>query len=69
MDIEFDPQKVAANLRKHRVSFGRVEQALRDPLGVTIGAPDAEGNIGLSRWRLMHWAGFSSLPTHHVETV
>lgn len=42
MEIEFDPEKAAANLRKHRVSFAHAEQALRDPLGLTIEDPDAE---------------------------
>jgi len=31
------------NLRKHRVSFAHAEQALRDPLGITIEDPDSEG--------------------------
>ena len=43
MDIEFDPDKAAANLRKHRVSFAHAEQALRDPVAVTVEDPDAEG--------------------------
>ena len=43
MDIEFDPAKARANLRKHRVSFADAEQALRDPQAVTIEDPDAEG--------------------------
>ncbi|HQR69595.1 MAG TPA: BrnT family toxin [Burkholderiaceae bacterium] len=43
MDIEFDPAKARANLRKHRVSFADAEQALRDPFAVTIDDPDAEG--------------------------
>jgi uncharacterized DUF497 family protein len=43
MGIEFDPDKAAANLRKHRVSFAHAEQALRDPVAVTIEDPDAEG--------------------------
>ena len=43
MEIEFDPEKAALNLRKHRVSFSHAEQALRDPLGITIEDPDAEG--------------------------
>lgn len=43
MDFEFDPAKAQANLRKHRVSFAHGEQALRDPLAVTIPDPDAEG--------------------------
>jgi hypothetical protein len=43
MDIEFDPDKAAENLRKHGVSFAHAEQALRDPAGVTVEDPDAEG--------------------------
>lgn len=43
MDIEFDPSKAVANVRKHKVSFADAEQALRDPLAVTIEDPDSEG--------------------------
>ena len=43
MDIEFDPIKAKANLRKHNVSFAHAEQALRDPLAITIEDPDSEG--------------------------
>lgn len=43
VEIEFDPAKARANLRKHRVSFADAEQALRDPQGITIEDPDAEG--------------------------
>jgi uncharacterized DUF497 family protein len=43
VDIEFDPAKAQANLRKHKVSFAHAEQALRDPLASTIEDPDAEG--------------------------
>ena len=43
VDIEVDPAKARANLRKHRVSFADAEQALRDPQGLTIEDPDAEG--------------------------
>lgn len=43
VDIEFDPAKARANLRKHRVGFADAEQALRDPFAVTIEDPDAEG--------------------------
>ncbi|WP_223846318.1 BrnT family toxin [Wenzhouxiangella sp. AB-CW3] len=42
MEIEFDPEKAASNLRKHSVSFAHAEQALRDPLGITIEDPDSE---------------------------
>lgn len=43
VDIEFDPTKAQANLRKHKVSFAHAEQALRDSLASTIEDPDAEG--------------------------
>jgi uncharacterized DUF497 family protein len=43
VDVEFDPAKARANLRKHRVSFADAEQALRDPHAVTIDDPDAQG--------------------------
>jgi len=43
MDVEFDPEKAATNLRKHRVSFAHAEQALRDDMAVTIEDPDSEG--------------------------
>jgi len=42
-DIEFDPVKAAANVRKHRVAFSDAEQALRDPHAMTIEDPDAPG--------------------------
>ena len=41
MDIEFDPTKAIANLRKHKVSFAHAEQALRDPRALTIEDPDS----------------------------
>jgi uncharacterized protein len=41
MEVEFDPAKAAANLKKHRVSFAHAEQSLRDPLAVTIEDPGA----------------------------
>jgi uncharacterized DUF497 family protein len=43
MEAGFDPDKAAANLRKHRVSFAHAEQALRDHFAITIEDPDAEG--------------------------
>ena len=43
VDIEFDPGKAARNLSKHKVSFAHAEQALHDPMAVTIEDPDAEG--------------------------
>ena len=41
MDIEFDPDKAEANLRKHRVSFAHAEQVVRDVFAVTIEDPDS----------------------------
>lgn len=43
MEIEFDPIKAKANLRKHKVSLAHAEQALRYPLAWTIEDPDAQG--------------------------
>jgi uncharacterized DUF497 family protein len=43
VEIEFDPAKAQSNLRKHKVSFAHAEQALRDPMALTIEDPDAEG--------------------------
>lgn len=43
MDIEFDPVKTRANLQKHKVSFSHAEQALRDPMALTLEDPDSEG--------------------------
>lgn len=40
IDIEFDPTKARSNLIKHRVSFSQAEEALRDPLALTIEDPD-----------------------------
>jgi len=36
----WDPKKAAANLRKHRVSFGDASTAFADPHSVTIADPD-----------------------------
>lgn len=46
-DIEFDPAKATANLRKHGVSFADAEQALRDPNAATIDDPDARNELRL----------------------
>lgn len=43
MAVEFDPAKARANLQKHGVSFAHAEQALRDPMALTIEDPDARG--------------------------
>lgn len=46
-DVEFDPDKATANLRKHGVSFAHAEQVLRDDNAITIEDPDAEGELRL----------------------
>jgi len=43
VDIEFDPAKAQSNWHKHGVRFSSAEQALRDPLALTMEDPDAEG--------------------------
>jgi hypothetical protein len=43
--IEFDPAKAKANLQKHKVSFAHAEQALRDPMALTVEDPDAEDEL------------------------
>lgn len=43
VDIEFDPVKASANIRKHKVSFAHAEQDLRDPMALTVEDPDSEG--------------------------
>lgn len=45
MGIEFDPAKARTNLKKHGVSFADAEQALRDPMALTMDDPDAEGEV------------------------
>lgn len=36
MDYEWDPQKAAANLRKHGVDFADAVGAFEDPLALTV---------------------------------
>ena len=43
MSIEFDPVKARTNLRKHGVRFAHAEQALLDPMALTIEDPDSRG--------------------------
>lgn len=43
MAFEFDPAKACANLQKHGISFAPAEQALRDPMALTMDDPDAIG--------------------------
>jgi uncharacterized DUF497 family protein len=41
--LKFDPEKAAANLRKHGVALSDAVGVLEDPLAVTVDDPDAEG--------------------------
>jgi hypothetical protein len=40
--FEFDPQKAAANLKKHRVALSDTEDVFHDPLAIHIEDPDAQ---------------------------
>ncbi len=50
MEIESDPVKAEANLRKHGVSFEEAASALLDPMALGFEDQDAEGE---SRWVLV----------------
>jgi uncharacterized DUF497 family protein len=43
VDIEFDPAKEAANLKKHGISLEEGATVLLDPLALIREDPDAEG--------------------------
>jgi uncharacterized DUF497 family protein len=40
MEVEWDYEKAAENLRKHRVSFAEAVTVFDDPLALTISDPD-----------------------------
>ena len=40
VEFEWDPNKAAANLKKHNVSFHEAATVLSDPLAVTVSDPD-----------------------------
>ncbi|HMD96861.1 MAG TPA: BrnT family toxin [Terriglobia bacterium] len=43
MTYEWDPQKAASNLRRHRVSFAEATSVFLDPVALTFGDPDHSG--------------------------
>ena len=43
MAFEFDPEKDAANLKKHGVSISEGDGVLNDPLAITVEDDSAEG--------------------------
>jgi uncharacterized DUF497 family protein len=53
MSLQFtwDPQKAAANLRKHGVGFPEAATAFVDPLSLTI--PDPDHSVGEERFVLI----------------
>lgn len=59
MEFEWDTEKAAANLRKHRVSFEEASSVFGDPLAITFHDPDhSNGEVrwltfGVSRSGLM----------------
>ena len=40
MQFEWDPQKAAANERKHKVSFREAATVFSDPMAITFSDPD-----------------------------
>ena len=40
MEFEWDPNKAASNLTKHKVSFREAATVFRDPLSITFDDPD-----------------------------
>jgi uncharacterized protein len=47
MEFEWDPDKAARNLKKHKVAFGEAATVFGDPLSVTF--PDPDHSIGEDR--------------------
>ncbi len=44
IDFEWNPDKAAENLKKHRVSFSEAASVFADPLAITIFDPDHSDN-------------------------
>jgi uncharacterized DUF497 family protein len=44
MRFEWDAEKAAANLKKHRISFDEAVTVFYDPLAATFGDPDHSDN-------------------------
>ena len=49
--FDWDPEKAAANLRKHGVAFSEAVTAFADPLSLTI--PDPDHSVGEARYVLI----------------
>ncbi len=48
LHFEWDPQKAAKNLRKHKVSFAEATEVFRDPLALTV--LDEDNSATKERW-------------------
>jgi uncharacterized DUF497 family protein len=48
MRVTWDPDKAAANQKKHKVSFEEASTVLADPLSITGADPDH--SVGEARW-------------------
>ena len=48
MEFEWDSEKAATNLRKHRISFEEAASVFADPLAITFHDPDH--SVGEGRW-------------------
>jgi uncharacterized DUF497 family protein len=46
--FEWDPDKAAANLKKHRVSFEQAAEIFKDPIALTVYDEDSSGDE--ERW-------------------
>lgn len=54
MQIDFDPKKATANLKKHGVSFDEAITCLLDPLALVRDDPDARGEVRLVLMGISH---------------
>jgi uncharacterized protein len=48
MEFEFDPEKAAQNLKKHKVGFEEAGSVFGDPMAYTFADPDH--SMGEERW-------------------
>jgi uncharacterized protein len=51
MQVEWDPEKAAANVSKHGVSFEEAATVLGDPLSITL--PDPDHSVAEHRYVLL----------------
>ena len=66
VEFEWNPDKAAANLDKHGVSFDEGASAFRDPLSLTI--PDPDHSEGEYRYLLLgHGAAGRLVVVSHTE--